>query len=151
MEGGSPMGSEVLEEPAPAWASHRVTASCGGNHLLWNGVLQGLQVTVCSNINLHGLPHHGLLHDLQGNLCSGVCSTSSLSFFTDLAVRRIFSSLFFFLPYFCLTLAFVPFLKYAFTEAPPALLMSSACASSRAIAVLAGLGCVGHGATHCLF
>ncbi|KAK4832711.1 hypothetical protein QYF61_025172 [Mycteria americana] len=93
LQRGSPMGSQVLpanllqhgllspwvhsscQEPAPAQASHRVTASFGCIHLLWRGVLPGLQVDICSTVNLHGLqvdslPHHGLHHGLQGNLCS---------------------------------------------------------------------------------
>ena len=62
LQRGSPMGSQVLpanllqcgllspwghrscQEPAPAWASHGVTASFGHIHLLWRGVLHGLQV-----------------------------------------------------------------------------------------------------------
>jgi len=37
------------------------------------------------------LPHHGLLHGLQGNLCSGTWSTSCPSFCTDLGVCRAIS------------------------------------------------------------
>ncbi|KAK4816725.1 hypothetical protein QYF61_021599 [Mycteria americana] len=104
---GSPTGSQVLpenlllpgilspqvhrsrQEPAPAWASHRVTASFGCIHLLWRGFLHGLQMDICSTISLHGtqsdsLLHHDLLHGLQGNLCSGAWSTSCPSFITDL-------------------------------------------------------------------
>jgi len=52
-----------------------------GIHLLLRGVLHGLQVDICSTVDLHGLqghslPHHGLLYGLQGNLCSGAWSTS---------------------------------------------------------------------------
>jgi len=67
-------------------------------NLLWCGLLssQGhslLWVSTCSTVDLHGLqgdslPHHGLLHGLQGYLCSGAWSTSSPSFFTDLGVCR---------------------------------------------------------------
>jgi len=58
-------------------------------HLLWGGVLSRLQVNLCSTMDLDGLqghsvPHHDLLHGLQGNLCSGAWSTSSPFFFTDL-------------------------------------------------------------------
>ena len=58
--------------------------------------LHGLQVDICSTVELHGLPgdslpHHGLPHGLQGNLCSGAWSTSSPSFFTDLGVCRAVS------------------------------------------------------------
>ena len=37
------------------------------------------------------LPHDGLHHGLQGNLCSGTWSTSSPSFYTDLGVCRVVS------------------------------------------------------------
>ncbi|KAK4831110.1 LOW QUALITY PROTEIN: hypothetical protein QYF61_015413 [Mycteria americana] len=45
-------------------------------------VLHGLQVEICSTVNLYGLqgdslPCHGLHHGLQGNLCSSTWSTSS--------------------------------------------------------------------------
>ncbi|KAK4823599.1 hypothetical protein QYF61_003799 [Mycteria americana] len=77
-----------------------------GIHLLRHGVLHGLQVDICSTMDLHGLqvgicstmdlhglqgdslPHHGLYHGLQGNLCSSAWSTSCPSFFTDLGVCR---------------------------------------------------------------
>jgi len=65
-----------------------------GIHLLWHG----LQVEICSTVDLHGLqgdnlPHHGLLHGLLRNLCSGAWSTSSSSSFsfTDLYVCRAVS------------------------------------------------------------
>ena len=53
-----------------------------GTHLLQRGVLHGLQVEICSPVDLHGLqgdslPHHGLHHGLQGNLCSCAWSISS--------------------------------------------------------------------------
>ncbi|KAK4827365.1 hypothetical protein QYF61_017303 [Mycteria americana] len=109
LQRGSPMGSQVLpanllqrgllspwgprscQEPAPVQASHGVTASFGCIHLLWCGVLHGLQVDISSTITLYGrqgdsLPHHGLHHRLQRNLCSGTWSTSSPFFFTDLGV-----------------------------------------------------------------
>ena len=78
------------------WASHGVTASFGHVHLLWRGVLYGLQVEICSTTNLHGLqghslPHHGLHHRLQRNLCSSAWSTSFPAFFTDLGVCRVVS------------------------------------------------------------
>ena len=69
----SPWLHRSWQEPAPARASHRVTASFGCIHLLQCGVLQGLHVDICSTIDIHelqgdSLPHHGLLHELQGNL-----------------------------------------------------------------------------------
>ncbi|KAK4830186.1 LOW QUALITY PROTEIN: hypothetical protein QYF61_009213 [Mycteria americana] len=85
-------GPRSCQEPAPAWASHGVTASFGHIHLLWRGVLHGLQVDICSTVDLHGLqgdslPHHCLHQGLQGNLCSSAWSISSPSF-TDLGVCR---------------------------------------------------------------
>ncbi|KAK4830119.1 hypothetical protein QYF61_008546, partial [Mycteria americana] len=87
--GSSSEGHRSCQEPAPAWGLHGVTASFGRIHLLWRGVLHRLQLDICSTVDLHGLqgdslPHHGLHHGLQGNLCSGAWSTSSPSFFTDL-------------------------------------------------------------------
>jgi len=54
----------------------------GTVQLLRCGVLQRLQVDLCSAVDLHGLqghclPHRGLLHGLQGNICSGIWSTFS--------------------------------------------------------------------------
>jgi len=91
----APQVSRSCQEPAPAWALHRVTAFFGCIHLLQRQVLHGLQVEICSTMDLHGLqgyslPHHGLLHGLQENLCSGVWSTSSPSF-TDAGVCRVAS------------------------------------------------------------
>jgi len=83
------------KEPASAQASHRVIASLS-IHLLQHGVLHGLQVDICSTVDLHGvqgdsLPHHGLHHRLHGNLCSGTWSNFSPSFFADLGVCRVIS------------------------------------------------------------
>jgi len=87
---GSPTGSEALpenllqhgllspwvhrsrQEPPSAWAPHGVTASFRCVHLLWCGVLHGLQVDICSTVDLHrlqwdSLTHHGLFHELQGS------------------------------------------------------------------------------------
>ncbi|KAK4831758.1 hypothetical protein QYF61_018956 [Mycteria americana] len=102
-------GHSSCQEPVLAWTLHGVIASFRHIHLLWHGVLHGLQVDICSTVNLPGLqvdicstvnlhglqvdslPHHGLHHGLQWNLCSGTWSTSSSSFFTDLGVCRAVS------------------------------------------------------------
>ncbi|KAK4830276.1 hypothetical protein QYF61_009369 [Mycteria americana] len=102
-------------KPAPVWAplstSPQVlpgacssvglpwgTASLRHIHLFQHRVLHGLQVDICSIINLQGLqvdslshhgPHHGLHHGLQGNLCSSAWSTSSPSFFADLGPLQV--------------------------------------------------------------
>ena len=79
-------------EPAPVWALHGITGSSGHIHLLQRGVLHGLQVDICSTVDLHGLqgnnlPRHGLLLGLQEkNLCSGAQSISLL--FTDFSVLQ---------------------------------------------------------------
>ncbi|KAK4828040.1 hypothetical protein QYF61_022817 [Mycteria americana] len=88
----SPWVHRFCQEPAPVRGLHGVTASFGSIHLLQRGVLHRLQVDICSTVNLHGLqgdslPHHGLHQGLQGNLCSATWSTSSPSFFTDLAMQ----------------------------------------------------------------
>uniref|UniRef100_A0A8B9MTF9 SPATS2-like protein n=1 Tax=Accipiter nisus TaxID=211598 RepID=A0A8B9MTF9_9AVES len=91
-----------------------------GIHLLRRGILHGLQVDISSTVDLHGLqgdslPHQGLHHRLQGNLCSSTWSISSLSFFTDLGVCRVgsltcsHSSLQ--LLFLCHSNSFFPFLK----------------------------------------
>jgi len=65
-----------------------------GIHLLRCGVLPRLQVDICSTEDLHGLqwdslPHHGLPHRLQGDLCFGAWRSSSPACFTDLGVCRV--------------------------------------------------------------
>ena len=119
-------------------------------HLLWRGVLHGLQVDICSTVDLHGLqgdslPHHGLYHRLQGNLCPGTWSTSSLSFFTDLGVYRVVSLIFSLLSSAAVAQGFFPLLKYVITEALPPSLMGSALVSGGSIFEPAGIGSIGHG------
>ena len=85
--------------PARSLLQHRLSIGSqppSGIHLIQCGEHRGLQVAICSTVDLHGLqghslPHHGLLHELQGNLCSSAWSTSSSSFFTDLGVCRVVS------------------------------------------------------------
>jgi len=74
-------------KPAPAWAplstgparsllQHGLPVASqpsSGIPLLWCGLFHGLQMDICSTVDLHGLqgdslPHHGLLHGLQGSL-----------------------------------------------------------------------------------
>jgi len=115
LQRGSPMGSQALpanllwcgllspwvhrswQEPTPVWAPHGVTASFRHPPALVWAPFHGLQVDIGSTVDFHGLqgdnlPHHGPHHELQGkSLCSGVSSTSSPSFFTDLGVCRVVS------------------------------------------------------------
>ena len=51
----SPRGHRPCQEPAPAGASHRATASFGHIRLLRPGLLHGLQVDICSTVDLCGL------------------------------------------------------------------------------------------------
>ncbi|KAM9639019.1 uncharacterized protein ACIBXB_013710 [Morphnus guianensis] len=126
-----------------------------GIPLLRCGVLHGLQVDICSTMDLPGLqgdslPHHGLHHHgLQGNLCSGIWSTSSSSssFFTDLGVCRVVSLT---CSHFSLRLAFLCvlelffLLKYVIPEALPLSLIGSAVAGGRSILEPAGMGSLEH-------
>jgi len=72
-------------KPALAWAPLSMglqvlpgacssTGSPPGIPVLWRGIFHGLQVEICSTMGLRGLqgdslPHHSLLHGLQGNIC----------------------------------------------------------------------------------
>jgi len=67
---GSPL-HRSWQQHALVRALHGVTASFGCIHLLQCGVLHGLQVDICSTVELDGLqggslPHQGLHHRLQG-------------------------------------------------------------------------------------
>jgi len=115
LQRGSPTGSQALpanllwrgllspwvhrswQEPAPVWAPHRVTASFRHPPAPVWGPFHGLQVDICSTVDL--MDCRGttcitmdLHHELQGkSLCSDILSTSSPSFFTDLGVCRVVS------------------------------------------------------------
>jgi len=169
---GSPTGSQALpanllrrgllspwvrrswQEPVPARAPHRVIASF--RHLpapAW-GPFHGIQVDIFSTVHLHGLqgdylPHHRLHHELQGKtLCSGIWSTSSPFFFTDLGVCRVVS---FTSSHSSLSTSsspqffFFSLLKYVVTEVLPPLLIGLALASSGSFLELAGTGFVSYG------
>jgi len=106
---GSPFGSQVLpanllqrgllspwshrswQEPAPARTSHRVTA-CFRHRPAPAWALHGLQVEICSTVDLHGLQGTACLTRVCSRGCrgiSGAWSTSSPSSFTDLGVCRV--------------------------------------------------------------
>ncbi|XP_049649848.1 uncharacterized protein LOC126035355 [Accipiter gentilis] len=119
-----------------------------GTHLLRRGVLHGLQVDICSTVDLPGLqgdslPHHGLHHRLQGNLRSSAWSISSPSFFTDLGVRRLVSLT---CSHSSLRQLFLPvptfffLLKSVITEALPLSLIGSALAGGGSVSEPAGMG-----------
>ena len=91
-----------------------ITIPSGNIQLLWQGALHGLQC---------GYPLRcGPLHMLQGNICSGSCSSSSPSPSLTLIFPLLFLTVF---PHSSAFLMFLPFFKYAFTEVPPAWLMCS--------------------------
>ncbi|KAK4818263.1 hypothetical protein QYF61_009968 [Mycteria americana] len=131
---------ELLQRPVRSLLQHRLPTGSqppSGIHLLQHGVLHGLQVDICSTVDLHGLqgdslPHHGLHHRLQGNLCSSAWSTSCPSFFTALGVCRVVS-----LTYSHSSLwlqlrsKFFPLLKYVIPEVLSISLMGSALASEQ--------------------
>jgi len=101
LQRGSPMGSQALpanllqhgllspqvrrswQESAPVQAPHGVTASFRHPPAPVWGPFHGLQVAICSTMDLHGLqgnnlPHQGLHHEMQGKtLCSDISGTSS--------------------------------------------------------------------------
>jgi len=94
----SPWVRRWCQEPAPARGPHGVTASFRHPPAPVWVPFHGLQVDICSTVDLHelkgnNLPHHGLHHKLQGKaLCSVILGTSSpCSFFFDLGVCRVVS------------------------------------------------------------
>lgn len=95
-------------KPAPAWPSlHGSQHGC---------LLQHGPPRAAGNKS-----HHGSHPGLQRNLCSGVWSTSSPSFFTDFGVCRAGSLAFFSLISLTTHMQiFLPFLKYVIKGAPPA-------------------------------
>ncbi|PKU27356.1 hypothetical protein llap_22340 [Limosa lapponica baueri] len=143
----SPRVHRSCQESAPVQASHGITVSSRRIHLLRCGVLHGLQMDICSTVNLHGLqgdslPHYDLHHRLQGNLCFDVWSTSSpCFFFTNLGVCRVVS-----LTYSHSSLPaavavaqkLFPLLKYVITEMLPPSLIGSALAEGGSVLELAG-------------
>jgi len=110
---GFPRGHSLLQAPPPA---------------------HGLQVNICSTVDLHGLqgdslPHHGLLHGLQGIsvLLPGPppppCSLLTLVS-AALFLSRVLTPLFH-CSFCCAGLLFFPLLKYVLTEVLLPLLMGS--------------------------
>ena len=82
--GSLPQGAVLQEQAAPAWVPHGVTSPARKPVLAWAPLSTGPQDLpgACSSMGLlqawgpprtvgDSLPHHGLLHRLQGNFCSG--------------------------------------------------------------------------------
>lgn len=118
----SSVGPAQAAVPAPMWALHRRQLPWGHGHLLWCGVLHGLQG--------NNMLHHCPLHRLQENFCAGAESTTSLSLLLlwPWYLQGCFSHFFFFFTPLSKLLCsiFLPFLKYIFLEAPPVLLIGLA-------------------------
>jgi len=93
----SPQVCRSWQKPPLARAPHGVTVSFRHPRAPAWGRFHGLQVEICSTVDLHGLqgnslPHHGLHHKLQGKaLCSDLSGTSSPPSFTDHGVCRAVS------------------------------------------------------------
>jgi len=164
--GCSSVGPPQGRKPAPAWAPlsagpTRSLLQCrlptgslpsAGIRLLRCGVLRGLQVDICSTLDLHGLqgdslPHRGLQHGLQGRISALVPGAPPPpSSFTDLGVCRVVS-----LAYSHSSLSSAvpqqvfPLLKYVITDALPPSLMGSALASSGSVVELVGIGSIRYG------
>ncbi|KAM9616085.1 uncharacterized protein ACIBXB_020459 [Morphnus guianensis] len=167
--GSLPWAAVLQAQTAPAWVPRGVTNSArsllqrglptgsqppSGIPLLRCGVLPGLQVEICSAVDLHGLqgdslPHHGLPRGLQGNLCSGAWSISSPPSALTWGAAGLFLS-HVLTP---LSLAavsvpqqlFFPLLRSVIPEVLPLSLMGSALSSSGSVLEPAGIGSVGHG------
>jgi len=104
------------------------------------GPSMGSRVDICSSMVLHGLQgynllDHGLLHGLQGNLCSSTWSAASPSLI--LVSAGLFHTVFFFPLIPLLFLVLMPFLKSVFPETSPSWLSGSAVPCGRS----AGDGC----------
>jgi len=149
----SPRVHRCWQEPAPAQAPHGVTASFRHPPAPAWGPFHGLQVEICSTMDLHrlqvnSLPHHGLHHEMQGKTrCSGISSTFSPSFFTDLGVCRFVSLTSSHSSLHCpfTAIFFSPLLKYVITEVLSLSLMGLASARGGSILEPAGTGFIRHG------
>jgi len=167
----APLGvTNPASKPAPLWAPlstgpQVLAGACSsagspwGHSFLQASIcfslrsLPGLQVDLCSIVDLHGLqgnnlPHHGLHHELQGQtLCSGISSSSPPSIFTDLGVCRDVSFTLSHSSLHCRFTAgfFLPLLKSVITEALPPSLIGLALASGGSVLEPAGTGFTRHG------
>jgi len=130
------------QQPAPARAPHRVTASFGhATARVW-----GSPWAADGDLLHHGppglqgqsLPDNALLHGLQGNLCSSTWSTSSPLFCTGLGVCRVVSLTCSHSSLLAVVPQLLPFLKYVITEALPVSLVGSALAIRGSVSEPAG-------------
>ena len=139
------MGS-LLQRGVPMGSQHP-----SGTHLLQCGV-NGLQVEICSPVELPGLqgdslPHQGLPHGLQGNLCSCVWSISSPPSALTWGAAGL-GLLHVLTPVSGCSFCYAGFFSLLNSVLPEALLLSLmglALASSRSISDPAGIGSVRHG------
>jgi len=93
---GLRLGQGEITQQLPLWAKQ---TRLGENSLTYQQSNQSrIMRNISSTVDLDGLqghilPYHGLLHRLQGNLCSSTWSTSSPSFFTYLGIMYLLHSL----------------------------------------------------------
>ena len=163
-----PQGAVLQEQAAAAWVTHGITSPVSKPALAWArsagpgrsllqrraphrvttffryppalawGPFHGLQVDICSTVDLHGLqgdslPHQGLYHKLKGKtLCSGIPPSSLTLVSAELFLSHRLAPL--------SQLPFLPLLKSVIPEELPPSLMGLALGSGRAVLELAGTG-----------
>jgi len=146
----SPWAQRSCQEPAPARAPHEITVSFRHIHLLQHGVVHGLQVDICSTVDLHGCRGTACLTMVFSAGCRGISGLAPgapppPSFFSDLGVCRVpsltcsHSSLSIAVPQ-----QVFPLLNYVTPDALPPSLMGLSMASSGSILELPGIGSIGH-------
>lgn len=144
-------GYSSCQKPDPAWALHGLQLLSGHIHCSTQG-------PPCTTLQISPSPwfsvgwvkenkasHSGLLQELQGNLCSGTISPSSLTLTSiELFLSHILT---------CVTQSqcsvLLPFLKHTITEVPLASLMDSYLGSGGSNLKSAGTG-YGVGSSWCL-
>jgi len=153
----SPSGTDC-SSVGPPWGHKLLQQTCSsediprGHSFLWahsSAPVRGLQVDICSAVDLHGLqrdnlPHHDLLHRLHGNFYSGALSPSP-SLLTLVSAELFLSYILTPVSAIVYTAVFFSHLfKYVITEALPLLLISSALANSRPTLEAAGICFIRH-------
>jgi len=150
----SPQVCRSWQESAPARAPHGVTASFRHPPALVQGPFHGLQVDICSTVDLHGLqgnklPHHGLSSRTAREDSLLRCLKHLLP--PPSSLTLVSAELF--LSHFLTPLSqlpshlsfYIPFLKYVIPEVLPPSLIGLALGSSRSVLEAAGTGFIRHG------
>jgi len=149
----SPRVCRSWQEPATVRAPHRITASFRHPPAPVWGSFHGLQVEICSTVDLRGLqrdnlPHHGLHHELQGKtLLRCLEHLLPLLLHWPWCLQSCFFHIVSLLSlHCCLTPSFFfRFLKYVIPEVLPLSLNGLALASGGSVLERAGTGCIRHG------